>query len=196
MKKIIISLISLITFIYLINWLLSLKQLEISSLQMEGALLPAELKCDWYDINDINWNYGKQYQEEFIYMGYAASDGETFQWTDEKNGIVVNVVIVNYKSPIIAYLYYRLQDPYRLYKDSFSNAKNSNLYEFPLWKNTFSSEDTVQCAAGDTTYCNGWFYRARYSQYFLYIRYHGPDCIESFEHITKSINEQFIKFLR
>jgi hypothetical protein len=195
-KIFIILLILLVTIVYLIINSFKFNNVDISMFPMIETKMPTQLTCDWYDNNNVEWDYQEQEREEFLYLGSSESDSKVAQWIHKEDGALISLTIVNYKSPIIAYLYYRLQDPYKLNKDSFSNVGDSNLVGFPSWENKFSSEDTVQCAAGDDKYCNGWFYRARYSQYFLYIDYHGPDCIQSFENITKSINEQFIKFLR
>src|SRR5690606_14575178 len=165
-------------------------------LLMEETNMPTELVCDWYDDNNIEWEYQEQGHEEFLYLGSNVSDSKIVQWIDKKDFAVINLTIVNYKSPIIAYLYYRLQNPKNLYRYSYENFINqTNIALQQSWDNGVSNEDSMQCGLGDEEYCHGLFYRARYGQYFLYIRYQGPDCEKSFTSIVKSINERFIEFI-
>jgi hypothetical protein len=175
-----------------------IKRIDVSVLKMEKAILPEKFECSWYSLNNVKWNYKNQYNEEYLYMGMTKTDGKIMHWIDDVNGGVVNAVIVNYEYPIIAKIYYFLQNPKWLYKDSFENFISSKPVNLNNWKwnNKFANEESVQCGLGSQEHCNGWFYRARYAQYFLYIRYQGPDCVESFEGIVKSINEQFIAFLK
>ncbi len=174
-----------------------IKSIDISALEMEKTQLPEKLECNWYSVNNAKWDYREQYSEEFLYMGATKDDRKSIQWVSESDNGVINVTIVNYGYPIIAKMYYSLQNPQRLYGDSYENFINStpvNLDSW-IWKNTFADQESVQCGLGDQEHCSGWFYRARYAQYFLYIRYQGPDCSETFENIVKAINKQLVSYL-
>lgn len=187
----------LFTLVYLNKSSYKFKEIDVSTLAMEKTDMPNRLACDWYDSTNI-WDYEERYLEEYLYLGKSESDSKSFQWIEDNNGIVVNIVIVNYQYPIIASLYYYIQNPAFLYNDSYENFIDSRPAEvIPRnWKNEFSDQDSMQCGSRDTEYCHGLFYRARYGQYFIYIRDHGPDCVNSFEQNVKSINEQFIEFLK
>lgn len=196
-KLFIITLILLVPTVYLISNLFKFNDIDVSMLLMEETNMPTELTCDWYDDKNIEWEYQEQAHEEFLYLGSNVSDSKAAQWIAKKDFTVINLTIVNYKSPIIAYLYYHLQNPKNLYKYSYENFINQTEIELQRnWDNELSNEDSMQCGLGDEEYCHGLFYRARYGQYFLYIRYQGPDCEKSFTNIVKAINKKFIEFIQ
>lgn len=175
------------------------KDIEISTLDMSGTALPSQLVCNGQSYT-ASWTYEIPNQE--TYLNYQLleiiPDARAFQWIGNKDEGTIYLAIADYQTPLNAKLHYILLDPVKVYSDDYENFIYRSSKMTPndwVWNNKFANEETIQCGLGNQEKCYGWFYTARYSQYFLSIMYYGPICSNGFESIVTAINDQFVKYL-
>jgi hypothetical protein len=175
------------------------KKIDIGNLDMSLTNLPGEFNCDWHE-SDVSWDYFTIDEEQWIsdYVPNPNVDIKAFQWIDEKDGGVIHLAIVDYKIPLNAHLHYYLLDPSQRKKEYFENFSNNKQNIVPpgwTWVNQKANRESVQCGAGSENKCYGWFYRAQYGQYYLYIHDNGPACMNFFEQVVIEINKEFSQHL-
>ncbi len=173
--------------------------LKIDDIDMMETIIPSEFSCDQYEA-ELNWTYHEVTNERWLEYYVADSNKETraFQWVDETEGGVIHLAIVDFKVPAIAMMNYFLLDPAGRKKEFYENFQNKTKFvpTNEIWINDFVDQDIVQCGTGTEEKCYGWFYRARYGQYYLYIEDSGPTCYSHFEQVVKAINTEFVKNLQ
>jgi len=60
------------------------------------------------------------------------------------------------------------------------------------WVNKDANDEAVRCGGGTQDRCTGWFYLARYGQYYLWINFFQDTNYQTFEEIVKIINDQVV----
>lgn len=169
--------------------------IDIDKLNMSDTEIPKDFSCDWYE-KIFEWEYTEIIDERWIEY-YAVNPDEKiriFQWSEEDEGGVIQLAIVDYKHPITARINYFLLDPSRRRKEYYSNFENKIKLVLAngTWINKVADQATFQCGTGTEEKCYNWFYRARYGQYYLQIEANGPTCYQYFEQVVANINNQFI----
>ena len=93
---------------------------------------------------------------------------------------------------------YILDDPKDRLRDVYWNFEYEPENIVPEdwgWINENANEEAVLCGDGTQDKCTGWFYRARYGQYYILIHFYRDIHYEVFEEIVKSITNQFVRNL-
>jgi hypothetical protein len=166
-----------------------------SKLNIGRVEIPKEFSCDWYETT-FDWDYHEVLNERWFeyYVANSNDDIKAFQWSDEHEGAVIHLAIVDYKYPITATNNYFLLDTAARKKQNYPNNENKNKLVLTnrTWINRVANQETFQCGTGTEEKCYGWFYRARYGQYYLQIEASGPTCYQYFEQVVAAINNQFI----
>lgn len=176
------------------------QKLDIDSnrIDMSNVEIPKEFSCDWYDAT-LEWEYIEVLDEGWLeyYTANSSDSVRAFQWSEELEGGVIHLAIVDYKYPIIATTNYLLLDPAGRKKEHYPNFENG--IELVLtnrtWVNSIADQEAFQCGNGTEDKCYGWFYRARYGQYYLQIEEYGPTCYQYFEQVVGAINNIFFESL-
>jgi hypothetical protein len=166
---------------------------------MSQISLPDQFVCKGNISYMKGWVYSVNNQPTWLnnYVKDSGFENISIQWMNNEG--LIELVLVNYKHPTMAKIYYELLNPERIYRDEYQNFISSSPNINPKnwkWKNKVADEESVQCGTGSEENCYKWFYRARYSEYYLYVTLDGPICSEAFEIVVKSVNEQLITYLK
>ena len=176
-------------------------KLDINSgkLNIDRLKIPKRFSCDWYDTT-FDWDYHEILDERWLeyYVVNSNNDIKAFQWSDEREGAVIHLAIVDYKKPLVATYNYFILDPAGRKKEYYSNFENRTKLVLTnrTWVNRVANQETILCGTGTEEKCYGWFYRARYGQYYLQIEMNGPACYQYFEQVVATINNQFIDSIK
>lgn len=188
-------LVLLIIAVCLINnyLLLSNENIDMSTVDM-----PQSWRCSWANQdNSLQWKFYEVENNQWHYINEwkSLSQIHAFQWVDDSdNGSVIHSAIAYYNIALAAKYQYVFLDPSRRLRRYYENfgERNGGLVEF---HDTRMDEDAMQCGSGTEDKCYGWFYRARYNNYNIYIHDSGPLCFESFSEITSSFNTKFLELI-
>jgi hypothetical protein len=179
----------------------------VSDLDMSQASIPTSWDCAWCDKRIVvHWKYQIETAEGW-YSNYPVSpfsknprnDITVSHWIDQENGYVIELAIIDYKYPFIAQIYFYLNDPKDRLRKVFWNFTYSPQNIVPVdWNFTNNEADQylVRCGDGTQDHCFGWFYQARYGQYYLLIHFYQDLSYKAFQDIVIAINEQFIQTIR
>lgn len=167
----------------------------------------AKIPTTWYDPQSgekmqADWEYVLE-TGEYWYSDYPTGplskfpqeDVKVFHWIDNCHGTVFEVGVIDYKLPIIAKLFFLLNNPKGRLKKiewNFSYDKENIVPKHWDWNSKDADQDVVLCGDGTEENCFGWFYQARYGQYYLLINFWQNLNYQDFEKIAKAINDQFI----
>lgn len=210
-KKILLLLciIFLILLIFLCEQYFSLRpQIIVSYLDMNKTVIPTIHNCSTCggsgSIGDWKYTVGTSINDNSDYptgpfSSAPKNDVQIYYWVDGSNNYMIELGIVDYKLPIIAKEYYFLNDPRGRLKNIYWNFLYSKQNIIPPswdWENNSADEDVALCGDGTEDYCTGWFYQARYGQYYLLIHYFQGLDYKSFEQVVQAINDQFIAELQ
>jgi len=178
--------------------------LDISSLSLNQAKIPERWKCyrcegeiitDW-DYRELESN--NNINSILLDNSSKYNDGKTFQWIDKENGYIIDTAIIDYKIPVVAQINFLLNDPKGRLKKVFWNytyAKENIVPPNWDWNNHKADEVAVRCGDGTQEQCTGWFYQARYGQYYLIIYFRQNLDYRTFAEIAIAINETFLSHL-
>ena len=119
---------------------------------------------------------------------FIPGDGEDYH-------LYLDIVVINYRYPLLAWLQYGHLEPKRYF--SSSGCWNPN-YEpedyIPRdwhYENEFVNREDVYCCNGCEDACDSWYYRARYGQYLIIVDVHGWRLDQSsFAQIVEAVNYQ------
>lgn len=175
----------------------------IDNLRLEKITLPGEWLCTWCDEEETvvpDWEFAEA--EDWVYEDYdryasSANPNDTMFvgiWQDSNSGGWIETVIADYKLPIRADLAYYLHDPPKIYWKSNWNFVYEKENIVPSdWDfiNLAADEEAILCGGGDETRCGGWYYHARYKQYYLFIWYPLELDSGTFERIVEAVTEHF-----
>jgi hypothetical protein len=174
------------------NWQ-SIK-IDVSLLDMSKTILPTEFICKEKTVHTEKWVY-EPGRTVMLPNDYAKRSGYKFQsvlWSNDEG--VIEFLLVDFENSATAKINYELLNPARIYNEYY-NFTSSDV-KYWEWENGLANEESTQCGSGNEIRCQEWFYRARYSSYYLYITLDGPICSQAFEEVVKAITSQFSAYLQ
>jgi len=194
LRTILYVIILAITILVIRQVLLLRQKIELSDIDFQEELQGIRYSCNGKSVN-LNLSYEKVENERWyeIYVSNPDVDIAAFQWVDDEFGAVTHLAIVDYKLPINAWLHYSLLDPSKRYKKLYSgmilNIEDTSENETWSWVNEEVDQESIQLSNF------GWWYRARYGQYYLYIEDVGKGCSSYFQEILNRLNGKFVTYL-
>ena len=186
MKKKHLLLIGCILITYLVFSFFSIlaekrKEIDLENLTFEYTVLPLSLKCSDCNEGDhyiLDWIYTTDTDIWSIYYAAPAFiDNNELRikeiiWEDKASSNVIVTLIIDYQSPVIARIYFFLNDPKGKYQGEYWNfqyAKEDIIPKDWDFVNGKADEEVVRCGDSSKNSCGGWFYQARYGQYYILI---------------------------
>jgi hypothetical protein len=176
-------------------------KINVTSLSLIHATIPDRWQCISCGGEVVaDWDYEEMSSEEYLDsllrpVSANLHNGKIFHWLDRNNGYVVEATIVDYKVPAVAQMYFYLNDPKgRLRKEfwNFSYAPEDIVPTSWDWNNNEADQFAVRCGDGNQDECTGWFYQARYGQYYTLIYFYQELDYRTFSEVARAINENFI----
>jgi hypothetical protein len=168
-------------------------KVDVSLLDMSETILPTQFICKEKTVRLGEWIYGPNSMLK-LPNDYAKRSGRRFLsgiWSNDEG--VIEFLLIDFEYSVTAKFNYEVLNPTRIYGEDY-NFTHSDV-KYWEWVNTLADEESVQCGSGDKNRCQKWFYRARYSSYYLYITLDGPICGQAFEEVVKAITDQFSIYL-
>jgi hypothetical protein len=175
----------------------------IEKISFQDVELPSSLHCSWCNGKQqlmVEWNYrehgagwSKNYTTPAFIKNSEINVIEHF-WEDKKKSNIIIVLLIDYKSPIIAKINYMWDDPKNIYKNIFWNFEYDQAKIIPpqwTFVNQNADDEAVRCGNGSGTICEGWFYHARYGQYYILIHSYLKMDMEDFEIIVDLLTIEF-----
>ena len=169
-------------------------KVDVSLLDMSKTILPTEFICKEKTVRTEKWVY-EPGRTAMLPNDYAKRSGYKFQsvlWSNDEG--FVEFLLIDFEYSTTAKFNYEILNPGRIYGEDYDFARSDVKYW--EWENRLADEESVQCGFGDKNSCQHWFYRARYSSYYLYITLPGPICSQAFEEVVKAITSQFSAYLQ
>jgi hypothetical protein len=169
---------------------------------MESATIPVHWECEWCENQRVTalWEYN---QVPLTYLGddfpvnkpHNEQDNlKVIHWIDKNNGYVIELVLVDYGTPLNAIWEFWANDPKDVLRKvfwNFSYEPEKIVPENWTWKSQGANQEAVRCADGDQYHCLGWFYLARYGRYYLWLNFYQDTSYDVFQEIVKAIDAQF-----
>jgi hypothetical protein len=185
----------------------SLPQVDVINIDMRQARLPIQWDCTWCtEKPSAQWTYEEttnltiqQHKVPITFPVIPEFPTKAILWFDEYGSYRIEVIIIKYRNPFEAKLYYFLNDPKGIYQKTnwnFAYAKDKIIPPEWNWVNPDANEDAVRCGQGDYVNCLHWYYQARYGQYYLLIDFYPNISMEGFEKFVVAINDQFLKNIK
>jgi hypothetical protein len=179
---------------------------DLSKMNLQNVQLPTKLGCGWCKTErNVDWVYEEitdHYQRDRlspIFIGsYDDTDAKLAYWIDENHGYVIQLILVNYENPINGRIHFSVNDPVGRLRKTNTNFQYNKSNIVPSdwdWVNKDADDEAVRCGGGTQDRCNGWFYLARYGQYYVWIKFFQDTNYQTFEEIVKIINDQVVLYL-
>ena len=109
-------------------------------------------------------------------------------WNDDSGSRYLNVAIIDYQYPLLAWIGFELNKPSIRSRGSWNFVYAPKDVVPKNWEEYSSGdENLVQCGNGHEELCGEWYYQARYGQFYLLIELPGAANADSFNEIVKAI---------
>ncbi len=207
-KVIILALLSILILFLIFSQILTMeKRIDLEAINLQDTNLPTMWTCDWCkDKKDVHldWEYNDAlndwgvYYEPVSFSTTSDTKLRQFSWFDKNTSNRVIVIVVDYSCPLLAKLNYSLNDPRGVFQRDFWNFiyDKENMHPSKwVFQNPEADKDTVLCGSGSENNCEGWFYTARYGQYYILVHSYMMMNGQVFENIVKVITDKFEKYL-
>ena len=179
---------------------------DLSKMNLQNVQLPTKWECDWCETErNADWVYEEiidVYQQNGlspIFIGsHDDTDAKLAYWIDKNNGYAIQIILVNYENPINGRIHFSVNDPVGILRKTNPNFQYDKSNIVPGdWDlvNKDADDEAVRCGGGTQDRCTGWFYFARYGQYYVWIRFLQDINYQTFEEIVKAINDQVVPYL-
>lgn len=178
--------------------------ISVSSIDLSGVSIPITWDCAWCEKQRLaDWRYETHVNDVYTEKDPIARgmDNNKYElslhnWIDQNHGYVIQTLIVDYEKPSMARWNYDVADPTGRFSKTCWNFTYSKDDIYPKswsYTNPASDESVAECCWGTEEMCTGWFYQARYGQYYVLINFVQDIDYRGFQEIVKAINEEFLK---
>lgn len=195
-----IILLGILIIIFLSQYLDLEPRINLQDLDMSQTSIPTRWLCNWCESERIaEWSYVDEDNPELYWdrsTRVPLTDLKVIHWIDNNHGYVIQLTIIDYKYPYSASWNFDMNDPVGVYQNTFWNFTYAPENIVPpdwSWENKNADEDLVRCGDGTQERCTGWFYQARYGQYYLLVYFYQDLSYETFQEIVIAINESFLQ---